>query len=49
MADKENAKCAHPACGCPREEGSKDCGEYCEEAEKAGVLEIGCGCEHDGC
>jgi len=27
----------------------KYCGEYCEEAEKAGVAEIGCGCEHPPC
>lgn len=49
MAENETSKCAHPACGCRPEKGSKYCGEYCEEAEKAGVVEIGCGCEHNGC
>jgi len=44
-----SGKCAHGACGCPPEEGSKYCSEYCAEAEKAGVLEIGCGCEHPSC
>lgn len=35
MAENQNKnKCAHPACDCPREEGSKYCGEYCENAEK---------------
>ncbi len=49
MAENEKNKCAHPACDCRPEEGSKYCGEYCENAEKSGVMEIGCGCEHDGC
>jgi len=30
-------------------DGTKYCSEYCEDAEKTGVLEIGCGCEHDPC
>ncbi|MCU1264437.1 MAG: hypothetical protein JWM21_755 [Acidobacteria bacterium] len=46
---EDKTTCAHPACDCAPEEGSKYCGEYCEEAEKAKVLEIGCGCQHDGC
>lgn len=25
------------------------CSEYCEDAVKAGIVEIGCGCEHQGC
>ncbi len=50
MAENQDKnKCKHPACDCPREEGSKYCGEYCENAEKSGVMEIGCSCEHYGC
>ena len=50
MADnEEKKKCAHPACDCPPEEGSKYCGEYCKNAEKSRVMEIGCSCEHDAC
>lgn len=48
MANQER-KCAHPACDCPAQNNSKYCGEYCEDAEKAGVVEIGCSCEHDAC
>ncbi|CAN5795366.1 hypothetical protein BH18ACI4_BH18ACI4_08520 [soil metagenome] len=47
--NQDKHKCAHPACDCAREEDSKYCGEYCENAEKSGVIEIGCSCEHDGC
>ena len=50
MADeKKEAKCAHTTCDCPARKGSKYCGEYCEDAHKAGVMEIGCGCEHPEC
>ena len=49
MSEEQTNTCAHPACDCPRQEGSKYCGEYCEDAEKARVNEIGCGCEHDAC
>ena len=49
MSEAPNNKCAHPACDCPPEEGSKYCGEYCENAEKSRVTEIGCSCEHDAC
>lgn len=49
MANNDSSKCAHSPCGCPPEQGSKYCGEYCEEAEKSKVMEIGCGCEHAGC
>lgn len=50
MAEEQSEKkCAHPACGCPSEKGSKYCSEYCKEAEKSHVTEIGCGCEHAGC
>ena len=40
---EDQKSCAHPACDCVPEEGSNYCGEYCAEAEKAHVLEIGCG------
>lgn len=49
MAEDQGNKCAHPACDCPSEKDSKYCDEYCEDAEKAHVLEIGCSCEHDAC
>jgi hypothetical protein len=49
MANDPGNKCKHPACDCPAAQDSKYCGEYCEDAEKAGVLEIGCGCEHAAC
>ncbi len=49
MAENQENTCAHPACDCPPEKDSKYCGEYCEEAEKAHVMEIGCNCQHDGC
>ena len=42
-------KCAHAACDCAAEGNSKYCSEYCENAEKSGVIEIGCGCEHKAC
>jgi hypothetical protein len=47
MAEKK--KCAHAICDCMVDEGTKYCSEYCEDAVKAGVLEIGCGCEHPAC
>jgi len=49
MAENAENKCAHPACDCPPEKDSKYCGEYCEEAEKSHVMEIGCNCQHAGC
>jgi len=49
MAEDSDKKCAHPACDCRAAKDSKYCGEYCENAEKSGVMEIGCGCEHSGC
>jgi hypothetical protein len=45
----ENKKCAHGVCECRVEGDSKYCSEYCENAERSGVLEIGCGCEHPAC
>ncbi len=47
--EQQEETCTHPACDCPPEEGSKYCGEYCKNAEKSHVMEIGCGCEHDEC
>jgi hypothetical protein len=49
MAEEASGKCKHGVCLCPPEKGSKYCSEYCEEAEKSGVMEIGCGCEHPPC
>jgi hypothetical protein len=49
MPEETEAKCAHGACDCPAEKGSKYCSEYCEEAEKSRVMEIGCGCKHPAC
>ena len=42
MAEEPTGKCAHGACDCPPEEGSKFCSEYCKEAEKwrVGVEEV---------
>lgn len=48
MAETEN-KCAHAVCDCAAKDGNKFCSEYCEDAEKAAVMEIGCGCEHPPC
>lgn len=49
MSEEQKNPCKHPTCSCQASEGSKYCGEYCEDAEKSGVLEIGCGCEHGPC
>lgn len=50
MADESRErKCAHTSCSCPATGESKYCSEYCEEAHKVGITEIGCGCEHDSC
>ena len=49
MAEEATGKCAHGPRDCPAEQGSKFCSEYCKEAEKSRVMEIGCGCEHKGC
>lgn len=47
MADTR--KCGHAACDCRVEADNKYCSEYCKNAEEAGVVEIGCGCEHTPC
>ena len=49
LSEEQGKTCAHPACDCPPEAGTKYCSEYCKEAEKSHVIEIGCGCEHARC
>ncbi len=49
MADEKQTKCAHATCDCPAAQDSKYCSEYCRDAHRSGVMEIGCGCEHPGC
>jgi hypothetical protein len=49
MAEKGEHKCGHGVCDCVVDQGKKYCSEYCEDADKAGVMEIGCGCEHPPC
>jgi len=44
---KEPNKCAHPACNCLVEDGSKYCSQYCKDAR--GTMEIACNCGHAGC
>jgi hypothetical protein len=45
MADTE--KCAHPACACRAEKGSKYCSTFC--AGNAGNPDITCNCGHAEC
>ena len=47
MADNETKKCAHPSCSCSVADNDKYCSEYCKDAKD--IMEIGCGCEHQGC
>lgn len=49
MPDNKGSKCAHGVCDCVASDESKYCSEYCEDAEKSGVTEIGCGCAHGSC
>ena len=44
---KDRKKCAHPACDCLAEEGSKYCSQYCKDA--GGTMELSCNCGHEGC
>jgi hypothetical protein len=46
MADKTE-KCAHPACRCIAEPGSKYCSTSCEEMASTTVTH--CPCGHAGC
>ena len=50
MADERpKNKCARETCGCPAAEGSKYCGEECEDAAKNIHFEISCSCHHPDC
>jgi hypothetical protein len=49
MSDETSNTCKHGPCDCAPEQGSKYCSEYCKEADKSHVMEIGCGCEHSPC
>jgi hypothetical protein len=44
---QETRKCAHPACDCTVEKGTKYCSQYCKDA--GGTMELSCGCGHAGC
>ena len=44
---KEQEKCAHPSCTCPRGRESQYCGAYCEGARD--TSEIQCSCGHTNC
>jgi len=44
---KTQNKCAHPACSCAPEKGSKYCGSYCEGARDK--IELSCNCGHAAC
>ena len=47
MADEKKNKCAHPACNCKCEPGSKYCSQYCKDA--GNTTETSCNCRHPGC
>jgi hypothetical protein len=47
MAEEKKKKCAHPACNCLVEHGTKYCSDYCHDA--AGTMEIACNCRHPQC
>ncbi len=51
MADEETMKkCGHTPCACTAGGDDDDyCSEYCREAHRTGITEIGCGCEHTAC
>jgi alpha-L-arabinofuranosidase len=46
MAQSEK-KCAHPACTCMVDTGTKYCSQYCKDA--GSTMEIACNCGHAGC
>jgi hypothetical protein len=48
MREHEDKICAHPACKCPVEKGTKYCSTYCEDAGDE-MQEISCNCGHAGC
>ncbi len=43
MADEK--KCAHAACTCPADEGSKYCSAYCEGKGSTTTIDCNCGCD----
>lgn len=45
--DSKAKKCAHPACNCPAQNGSRYCSQYCKDA--GSTMEISCNCGHAGC
>jgi hypothetical protein len=45
--EAQKEKCAHPACSCPPEKGSKYCSQYCHDARE--TLELSCNCSHPAC
>ena len=49
MEDKQEKKnkCAHPACNCSEQKGSKYCSQYCHDARE--TVELACNCGHPGC
>ncbi len=47
--ENENNQCRHSACVCPVSDGQEFCSEYCREAVRQDITEIGCSCEHQGC
>jgi len=44
---KTQNRCAHPACNCPAEQGSKYCSTYCHDA--GSKMEIACNSGHTAC
>jgi hypothetical protein len=47
MSRENPNKCAHPACGCPKEKQSNYCSQSCEEAAHPTDSAYHCG--HPGC
>lgn len=47
MAD-ERKTCAHAACDCPADEGSKYCSAYCEGKGNTTTIDCDCGCPSCG-
>ena len=46
---QDREKCDHAPCQCIASGDADYCGVYCENAAKAGEIEIACGCGHPGC
>jgi len=46
-ATTETKKCAHDACSCMAEEGSKYCSLFCKDSHQLTTLK--CDCGHDAC